>query len=431
VQTLNDRLRHFVRYSNLPRNDLLEALPEAVVCFDETGLVLEVNSLAEHLFGNQREGMLGMLVEDLVVGGLPLEAAESAARPGAAGASPTTVIGRRGDGTRIGLDMRAGVQYTEHGQRVVATFRPCQRDSDRDSALFAYRATHPEWVAEDRPACLSSANDDVLQLLGHGSQGLLGPGFAGIAPELGDASLEDVLEPLELVQTVDRARTETARRTAAVESAIQSERERIARDLHDTVLQRIFAAGMALKTLTPQLSQPVLAGEAARIVDQLDLSIAEIRSALRQLSPINSALGGSLRSRVMAVLAEERHILGVTPCATFVGDISGTAQWNHEVLAVLRELLSNVARHAQAGTVEVDIHVDERECILRVSDDGVGFDSSGPTEGRGVANITQRVRDLGGSLRFRRRSEGGTLAECILPLSVAVVGRQGRRADIG
>jgi signal transduction histidine kinase len=211
---------------------------------------------------------------------------------------------------------------------------------------------------------------------------------------------------------------ENARLSARVhELAVVEDRERIARDLHDTVIQRLFATGMLLQsTVRVVASDPAAAvtriGEA---VDDLDLTIKEIRSAIFALEHRRVA-GDGLRSRILTSVREAVATLGFEPRVILDGPVdSGIAsEVATDVLATLREALSNVARHARATRVEVEVEVAD-EVRLRVTDDGIG-PPRGPTpEGKGLPNMTARAEQRGGSLALRPRQPRGTILEWRVP----------------
>jgi signal transduction histidine kinase len=199
-----------------------------------------------------------------------------------------------------------------------------------------------------------------------------------------------------------------------VDAAIRDDRDRIARDLHDTVIQRIFAAAMSVQALRAKTTYQLPDAELAHVVKELDRSIAEIRSVIYWLSPDEHPCG--LESDLLAVIDEERPALGLSPTVRFNGDLGRVdGEQRHHVLAVLRELLSNVARHAHATSVDIDIAVADT-LVVRVGDDGVGFDPGQFRTGRGIRNACQRAGALDGSLSVRRRPGGGTLVEWLVPV---------------
>jgi signal transduction histidine kinase len=211
---------------------------------------------------------------------------------------------------------------------------------------------------------------------------------------------------------------ENARLLSRVHNLVLVEdRERIARDLHDTVIQRLFATGMVLQSTLPLVSADPQAA-IARIggaVEDLDTTIKDIRSAIFSLE--RSAAGGeSLRSRVLAVADEAARPLGFTPRVVFGGAVDSSVgeAVGGDVLATLREALSNVARHAHASRAEVSVEVGP-DVTLRVLDDGVGPPPVGAATGRGLANMAARAQRLGGSFTLRSGEPRGTSLEWRVP----------------
>jgi signal transduction histidine kinase len=212
---------------------------------------------------------------------------------------------------------------------------------------------------------------------------------------------------------------ENARLHAKVqELALLEDRERIARDLHDTVIQRLFATGMSLQgTARLVESEPSEAG--ARIdaaVDDLDTTVKHIRTAIFGLERARATDEG-LRSRLLTVAREASGPLGFEPQVVFDGPIDAgvTDGAGTELLAVAREALSNVARHAQASYAELEVVVTDTEVVLRVADDGKGPPATDAPRGHGLSNMAGRATRLGGSFTLSARDPRGTLAEWRVP----------------
>ncbi len=192
------------------------------------------------------------------------------------------------------------------------------------------------------------------------------------------------------------------------ELTLQQERERLARDLHDTVIQRLFGVGL---TLQIALSAP-LDDEVRRrvnlVIDELDTTIHEIRTTIFEIDRDDE--GGPLSERVATLCGEVAERLGVTvdyQLASQLDDGIGPRCAHHTVQA-LREMLANVARHAQARAVRVSLAHDDQLLVLEVADDGVGFGAPiGP--GRGLRNLTSRARELGGECTVESPPSRGTL----------------------
>jgi len=122
--------------------------------------------------------------------------------------------------------------------------------------------------------------------------------------------------------------------------------------------------------------------------------------------------------------------VGTVPPVQFTGDLGSVGgESRHHLVAIFRELLSNIARHAQASRVEILIEVGEAIWV-RVGDDGIGVDPAQLRCGRGVRNVTN-ASALGGSLLIHARPEGGTVVECLLPLPAASSRRRPSRGAVG
>jgi PAS domain S-box-containing protein len=197
--------------------------------------------------------------------------------------------------------------------------------------------------------------------------------------------------------------------------AIADDRERIARDLHDTVIQRLFGEGLKL------LSTMNTVDDAAKTriqstIDGLDQTIKELRLAVFSLQGGDPQPAG-LRGRLLTTLTEATTGLGCEPRLQFEGPIE-TIDNNiaEQLIPVLREALSNVSRHAKAHNVRVSVVVDE-DITLTVCDDGIGV----PGEvmgGNGLANMTERARRLCGDSSIVAQPEGGSLLTWRVPLQV-------------
>lgn len=201
--------------------------------------------------------------------------------------------------------------------------------------------------------------------------------------------------------------------------SIYEDRDRIARDLHDLVIQRLFATGMQLQGATRHADLPDDVRERiGRAVDDLDETIREIRQTIFALhEPVDSARD-SLRARVLRESSQSGALLGFEPAVRFVGAVDTLAgpRLGDHVVAVLREALANAAKHARAHHVDVIVEADARTLLLVVTDDGVGLTESGRRSG--VANMSARAADLGGECTLERVSdEGGTRLTWRVPIS--------------
>ena len=202
--------------------------------------------------------------------------------------------------------------------------------------------------------------------------------------------------------------------------AVYEDRDRIARDLHDLVIQRLFATGMMLQGTTRIPDVPDTAAErVSRAVDELDETIKEIRQTIFALHEPVDGPSSSPRGRVLRETSQSAALLGFEPSVRFAGPVDSmlTPEIGDQLVAALREALTNAAKHAEARRVEVIVQIDRGDVVLVVTDDGVGIDDDGGGRRSGVANVAARAQDLGGSCRLERVShDGGTRLTWRVPL---------------
>ncbi|MEU5911575.1 GAF domain-containing sensor histidine kinase [Micromonospora sp. NPDC047527] len=199
---------------------------------------------------------------------------------------------------------------------------------------------------------------------------------------------------------MERARGQEERELLVV----LEDRERIARDLHDVVIQRLFATGLQLQSTAP-MARPELAKRINAAVDDLDATIRDIRRTIFELrTPMSAALRTEIREAV-EVAAES---LGHRPHLELSGPVDSAVPdaIRPDLTAVLREALSNAVRHAQATQVAVAVRVADGQVTLTVTDNGVGCD---PAAARGgLVNLRERADRLGGTFTIRRVDPHGT-----------------------
>ena len=190
--------------------------------------------------------------------------------------------------------------------------------------------------------------------------------------------------------------------------AMLEDRARIAGDLHNHVVQKLFAAGLTLQGTATMVRDAPLRRQLMGAVDNLDDTIRTIRTSIFELqTPHLQAT--SVRSRVMRVLGEMTPVLGFTPQVTFEGPLDTMVDeaLGNEVEAVLRESLTNVAKHARASSVTVDLAAEGRTLQMTVADDGVGLRRSARRSG--LSNMRHRAESHGGVLGLERAPAGGLL----------------------
>ena len=214
------------------------------------------------------------------------------------------------------------------------------------------------------------------------------------------------------------------------------ERDRIARDLHDLVIQRLFATGLLLQGAlrrtdvsngAPEWNEPV-----THAIDELDVTVREIRQTIFDLQD-PQVLRFSIRDRIVAEVDQSVAILGARPRLHFLGmfasdSAAGSSDsverdqisdlLGDHIIAALREALTNIARHAQAQVVDVTVEWSSSSMMLEVLDDGVGISSTDSGRRSGLANLHARAEELGGSCTIGpRESASGTCLRWVVPLS--------------
>lgn len=188
-------------------------------------------------------------------------------------------------------------------------------------------------------------------------------------------------------------------RKAMDELSLREERDRIARDLHDDVIQRLFAAGMSLQALHVGLGEGPQADRLDRSIAEIDKTVGGIRSAIYKMRTPLGLGGANVRDAVLEVLSDVTPMLGSAPAVRFEGplDVMVSEDVIEDVVAVLRETLTNVVKHAQADRTWVELTVDAptRMLLVEVTDDGVGIGD--PSRHSGTVNIVARATERGGS----------------------------------
>jgi signal transduction histidine kinase len=202
---------------------------------------------------------------------------------------------------------------------------------------------------------------------------------------------------------------------SASQVALLEERERIARDLHDRVIQRLFAAGLALQAIATSTDDDALVSRLERVVDDVDESIRDLRTVIFGLA--RRASRKSLRDEMLAIATEARRSLSYEPRVRFRGAVDAIVpepSWEH-ITSALREMLSNVARHAHATHVDIDVEVGDTFALC-VRDDGVGMPAAPSGNGEGLRNLEQRAAALGGRFDITPARPNGTVARWEIPL---------------
>ncbi|MGY1682464.1 GAF domain-containing protein [Geodermatophilus sp. SYSU D01176] len=277
-----------------------------------------------------------------------------------------------------------------------------------DSQLgTAHRTGTPALIPDARTAAVGGQRAPVLGELAH----RYGPTL--IIPLGGRPALGTVValrlrgrEPFP-PDTLELASAFAAQASVALELArsqlrerrlqVQADRDRIARDLHDHVVQRIFATGLALDRVSRSLEEqlPETAAALAERVDELDGTIARIRSAIFELHEADDASPDAVRTRIVDVVRSITGGQGLRPDVRLRGEDDLPPALLPDVIAVVRELVTNVVRHAQATRVTVTVSVDTEVRVV-VTDNGVGLPAVAVRSG--LTNLTDRAERHGGRL---------------------------------
>lgn len=227
----------------------------------------------------------------------------------------------------------------------------------------------------------------------------------------GPRELADVSEAVEEMR--DSLRAATGR---LVDVELREEQARIAADLHDRVIQRVFGLGLGLTSAAARGNR-----ELAPFIDETDGIIRDLRESIFNLhhSASSSTRAVRLRSAIIDMLDSRVSPLEFTPTLRFDGPIDEATipqAMQASILAVIRESLSNVARHAQASAATVSITVGKRYIRITIEDNGVGI-SEADIFGNGRRNIDARAKQFGGSAEIRNASPGpGTVVDWLVPL---------------
>jgi len=198
--------------------------------------------------------------------------------------------------------------------------------------------------------------------------------------------------------------------------AMFEDRERIARELHDTVIQRLFATGLTLQATVRLIDKPEVVARLEAMVEDLDVTVRHIRSAIFELHTARLP-GSSVRQAVLELCAESARTLGFEPRVQFDGPIDSLLDESlaQHVLAVLQEALSNITRHANASKVDVSMVIVDGLLVVAIADDGVGM-RDGASGGRGLDNLRARASRVGGDVDWDQPSTGGTVVRWRAPL---------------
>ena len=278
-----------------------------------------------------------------------------------------------------------------------------------DGLRAGHAAHRASYLARPRTRPMGSG----LDLRGHKRSGVEFPVEISLSPV---RAAERPLVVAIVRDVTERRRAAEDLMAAHEELALVGDRERIARDLHDTVIQRLFAVGLALQGVLAREHNPEIANRVEAAIDEIDGTIRDVRTAVFALHARRAATAGP-RDDVLATTREAARALGFDPQVQFEGLIDATmpAAVHDQLLPTLREALSNITKHAHATSASVMLVVDDDSVRLRVTDNGVGLGDQ-PSGGRGLGNMVERAEELGGTCTVTPGRPRGTVVEWSVPL---------------
>lgn len=442
---------------------LVDSAPDGLLMVDDAGLIMLVNRRIEELFGWARGDLIGQTIEQL----LPVEArqihlahrtrysAEPDIRPMGVGRE---LQGRRRDGVLFPVEISLSPLQGDNGHsQVIAAVRDI---SDRVAAEAAdAEIRHGLNLVEDGVFMFDSetlqftyVNQGAVDQVGYTEDELLRMTPLHLKPRFTDSSLRELIAPLIAdktpsvhLTTVHRAkdgtdipveivlqapvpgafankrscvalvrdirnRLEAEQELASVlqHAALVADRERVARDLHDNVIQELFATGMGLEATASTIDQPETVERVVHAIDSIDRVIKQIRGTIFELRSQERAEHG-VRHQILTATTAAVDALGFEPSVSFLGPVDGLPQPVVDHLtSIVREALSNTARHSLATAVEVTLTVTDERVELSVIDNGVGISGATVQEGRGLRNMHERAVSLGGGCEVAVAQDGGT-----------------------
>lgn len=200
--------------------------------------------------------------------------------------------------------------------------------------------------------------------------------------------------------------------------AVYEDRDRVARDLHDTVIQRLFAVTLSLQSMAGAAEAAEMADRLEEAISNLDATIRQVRSTIYELG--SATIDQGVRASVLALVRDLNNVVGFEVRTSIDGPVDAaiSEEIAEHLLATIREALTNVGRHAGASEASVNLSVKGGSCILHVRDNGRGVDEFELREGGlGLVNLRRRAEKLHGQLIIDNLDTGGTLLTWEVPLS--------------
>ncbi len=206
--------------------------------------------------------------------------------------------------------------------------------------------------------------------------------------------------------------------TRVQEVAVYEDRDRVARDLHDTVIQRLFAVTLSLQSMAGVAETAGIADRMKQAVSDLDATIRQVRSTIYELGAATMDQG--LRAEILVLVRDLSPVVGFHVQVRFEGPVDSAVPDDvaEHLLATIREALTNVGRHAVATEASLVVSVHDGICDLQVADNGRGLGASESTDGGfGLVNLRRRAEKLHGHFLVENRESGGTLLSWQVPIS--------------
>ncbi|HLN43052.1 MAG TPA: histidine kinase, partial [Acidimicrobiales bacterium] len=202
------------------------------------------------------------------------------------------------------------------------------------------------------------------------------------------------------------------------EVAVYEDRDRVARDLHDTIIQRLFAVTLSLQSMAGAAAAAGIAERLHAAVSDLDATIRQVRSTIYELG--SAGIDQGVRNTVLCLIHDLNPVLGFEVRVTFDGPVDSAVsdELAEHLSATIREAVTNIGRHAQATEASVVVRVRDGLCQLEVTDNGHGLLPTEKTDGGlGLGNLRRRAEKLHGEFLVENREEGGTLLTWRVPIT--------------
>ena len=226
------------------------------------------------------------------------------------------------------------------------------------------------------------------------------------APEF-TADDQSVVEALAMAAGMALENSRLHRRVQ--ELAVLEDRHRMARDLHDTVIQHLYAVGISLETMAKEPAATAMSDRLGLLVTDIGDAIAQVRSSIYELGVDLGDLG--VRASVLSLVRSLNPMVGFDVHVSFTGPVDSVVSElvTENLLATVREAVTNIGRHADATSASVAISADGGMCRLRIIDNGRGIDGApATTSGMGLTNLRRRAETLRGTMVIETSDRGGT-----------------------